>query len=489
MSPNLFRNRTLRCTICWVALAAFTTGCAAVGPNYKRPDMNPPAQFRNADSTAPESLADAPWWQVFDDPDLQKLIRESLANNLDLKIAAARVLESRAVAGVAASFLYPTVGVGFGWTSQQVSRTAEPPLPADTNPDRRYNNWPLTGSLAWEVDLFGRLRREKEAALARYFATEEGRRSVIVTLVGDVSATYFFIRELELEIDIAKRTIVLNDETVAYYQRRLDGGVSNRLEVDQAKANRAVTASTLPDLERQLALAENSLSVLLGRPPGTIEAGRPLSEQHMPPAIPAGLPAKLLERRPDVVQAEQLLVAANADVGAAKALFYPTISLTGTLGSLSGSLVDILRPDALVWSIGAGLLQPIYNGNRIKHNFEATEARYTQAFAEYQKAALNGYREVADSLVTIQKLAQQRAELEPGVAALRDATQLARSRYDNGLSTYLEVLLADQQLFQQELDLARVLGEQLRAMSQLYRSLGGGWQQEDPNKTPGKGGW
>jgi len=411
-------------------------------------------------------------------------VRESLANNLDLKIAAARVLESRAVAGIASSYLYPTIGLGFGYSGQQVSRVAEPALPKEDQPDRRYNNWPLTGALSWEIDLFGRLRREKEAAIARYISTEEGRRGVILTLVGDVTTTYFFIRELDYEIEIARRTVALNDETVAFYQRRLEGGVSNRLEVDQAKANRALTGSTIPDLERQRALAENALSVLLGKPPGDIEAGRALNEQRLPPVVPAGMPATLLERRPDVVEAEQLLVAANADVGAARALFYPSISLTGTLGSLSGSLVNILRPDALIWSIGAGLLQPIYNGGRIQQNFDAAQARYLQGLAQYQKAALNAYREVADSLVTIQKLADRRAELQPGVDALRDATQLARSRYDNGLSNYLEVLIADQQLFSQELELARVIGQQLRAVSQLYRSLGGGWQQEDPNKTP-----
>jgi multidrug efflux system outer membrane protein len=478
-----FFSRRRRIAACAV-LTAFTTACAAVGPNYKQPDMAPPAQFRGADSASPTSLADTPWWDVFNDPALQKLVRESLANNLDLKIAAARVLESRAIAGVAASFLYPTVGVGFGYTGQQISRLAEPPVSKEDTPDRRYNNFPLNGTLSWEIDLFGRLRREKEAAIARYIATEEGRRGVILTLVGDVTTTYFFIRELDYELEIAHRTVGLNDETVAYYQRRLEGGVSNRLEVDQAKANRALTASTIPDLEQQRALAENALSVLLGRPPGAIEAGRALSEQQMPPAVPAGLPARLLERRPDVVQAEQLLVAANADVGAARALFYPQISLTGTLGSLSGSLVNILRPDALIWSIGAGLLQPIYNGGRIQQNFDAAQARYLEGLAQYQKAALNAYREVADSLVTIQKLADRRAELQPGVEALRDATQLARSRYDNGLSSYLEVLIADQQLFSQELELARVMGQQLRAVSQLYRSLGGGWQQEDPNKAP-----
>jgi multidrug efflux system outer membrane protein len=461
--------------ILWLA----ASGCAAVGANYQRPEMRPPDQFRGAlEPSAAESLADLGWWQVFDDPVLQGLIRQGLANNLDLKIAAARVAESRALAGIAKSYLYPTVGAGFGYAGETRSRLAEPNQPKDAVEDVTYNNIALTGSLSWEIDLFGRIRREREAAVARYVATEEGRRAVLIALVSDVSATYFYLRELERQIEIAQRTVKLNDETVAYYQRRLEGGVSNRLEVDQAKANRSVTAATIPQLEQQFAIAENALSVLLGRAPGSLDKGRALDDQALLPAVPAGLPATLLERRPDVVQAEQALVAANADVGAAKALFYPTISLTGTLGSVSGSLANFLRPDSIIWSLGAGIVQPIFNGNRIKQNYEAAQARYDQALAQYQKAALNAYREAADSLVTIEKLAKRRAELEPGVEALRDAVDLSRSRYENGLSTYLEVILADQQLFQQELQLAQVRGNQLRAVAQLYRSLGGGWQAE-----------
>jgi len=479
MTPILSRSHRAAVAL---ALATALSGCAAAGANYQRPQMTPPDQFRGEQTAAPESLADAGWWKVFDDPVLQGLVRQGLANNLDLKVAAARVVESRALAGVAKSYLYPTVGVGFGYAGETRSRLGEPELPATIVKDVTYNNVALTGSLSWEIDLFGRIRRENEAAVARYLATEEGRRAVLITLVADISSTYFYLRELELELDIARRTVKLNDDTVVYYTNRLAGGVSNRLELDQAKANRSITASTIPDLELQLAVAENALCVLLGRTPGSVDRGRALNDQQLPPAVPAGMPAKLLERRPDVVQAEQLLVAANADVGAAKALFYPTITLTGSLGSTSGSLANMLRPDSIIWSLGSGIFQPILNGNRIKRNYEANQARYDQALAQYQKAALNAYREVADSLVTIEKLAQRRVELEPGVEALRDAVQLSRSRYENGLSTYLEVILADQQLFQQELQLAQVRGQQLRAVSQLYRSLGGGWQPEEPVK-------
>jgi multidrug efflux system outer membrane protein len=466
-----------------LALAALMGGCKA-GANYKRPQLQPPALYRGQLAQTPESIADAGWWQVFDDPALQALIREGLTNNLDLRIAAGRVLEARAIAGVAKSFLYPQVGVGFDVTGEGISRLADPAAPKDTYPERTYQNWALTGRLSWEIDLFGRLRRGKESAWAQYLASEEARRGVIVTLVGDIASLYFTLGEFDLELDIARRTVKINDQTVDYYTTRLAGGVSNRLEVDQAKGNRALTAATIPELERQIVLAENALSVLIGRPPSAITRGRALIDQKMPPAIPPGLPAQLLERRPDVVQAEQSLVAANADVGAAKALFYPTISLTGTAGSVSGALSDFMRPDAMVWSLAAGIFQPLFTGGRIRSNYEAAKARFDQALAAYQRAALNSYREVADSLITIEKVAQRRTEIESGVDALRDATILSRSRYDTGLSSYLEVLIADQQLFQQELQLAVARGDQFRALAQLYRSLGGGWQAEKPQATP-----
>lgn len=460
------------------AFAIATSGCT-VGPNYERPKLEPPAQHRGTPAAAPpESVADLEWWRLYQDAALQTLIREGIANNLDLRLASARVVEARALAGVAKSYLYPEVGAGFGTTQQQQSRVGDPKLSEQQVPDRTYSNWALTGSLSWEIDLFGRLRRNREAAFAQYIASEEGRKAVLVTLVGDIASTYFYLRELDLSLEIARRTVKINDDTVVFYTRRLQGGVSNRLEVDQAKANRAITAAAIPDLERQIVIAENALSVLLGRAPSAIARWKPIGETEVPPQVPSGLPAQLLERRPDVRQAEQLLVAANANIGVAKALFYPTISLTGSLGTVSSSLSDFMTGDSIVWSVGAGLFQPIFNGGRIKRNYEAAQARYDQALAQYQRSALNAYREVADALVTIQKLAERRTELQAGVEALRDATGLARSRYDAGLSSYLEVLIADQSLFSQELQLAQVQGSQLRAVTQLYRALGGGWQPE-----------
>lgn len=460
-----------------VALAVtslLVTGCT-VGPDYKRPQMPAPAQYRFAEDAAQaESMADMPWWQVFDDPDLQALIREAIANNLDLKIAAARVEEARARAGIAKSFLYPQVDGGAGYNVRQASNT--PATTDNPNGDSTHQSGSYGFFLSWEIDLFGRLRRQNEAAYAVLLATDQGRRGVMVTLVGDTATDYFLMRELDVQLSIARETLRLNDETVAYFRNRLEGGVSNRLELDQAVANRAQTAAAIPEIERQIGIVENAIALLLGRLPGPVTR-TPRSTLELAPPIPSGLPTSLLERRPDVVEAEQMLVAANADVGAAKALFFPRISLTGFLGGVSGDLTTFLGGEGAVWSIGAGLLQPVYQAGRIRRNYEASQARFQGAVAGYQKAALNGYREVSNGLITIQKLAAVRVEIESGVAALRDAADLARSRYDSGLATYLEIILADQSLFRQQLLLTQTKGAELRARAELYRALGGGWQQ------------
>jgi outer membrane protein, multidrug efflux system len=464
-----------------IALAAFLPACT-VGPNYSRPQMPAPPQHRFVEGPAQaESLADLPWWEVTKDPQLQALVREGIARNLDLRVAVARVEEARAQAGIAKSFLFPEVNLTGGYGAQQASRLSEPPQ--GTRNQKTYQNWNVGFGLSWEIDLFGRLRREKEAAFAGFLATEQAQRGVLITLVADVASGYFQLRELDLQLEIAKRTVQLNDETVAFYDRRLQGGVSNRLELDQAVANRALTASAIPEIEQQIAIGENALSVLLGRPPGPIERGAALTDQYRPPQVPAGMPTALLERRPDIVQAEQVLVSANANIGAAKALFFPTISLTGLLGTISGDFSNLLKADSNVWSVNPGLFQPIFQAGRIRRNLDAAKARFDQALAQYQKAALNGYREVADSLVTIQKLAVRRVEQEKGVVALKDAAKLSRERYDSGLANYLEILIADQQLFSQELQLARTRGAELRALVQLYRVLGGGWQPE-PGAAP-----
>jgi multidrug efflux system outer membrane protein len=457
-----------------LSLFLFLTGCT-LGPDYLRPSLLIPDSHRGLQGApAPDSLADIPWFEIFKDPALQELIRESLRNNYDLRTAAARVEEARAQIGVARSFLYPQVNFSFGGSVQQVSRSSEPPQTLGAS--RTFQNW-LTGfGMVWEMDVFGRIRREAEAAGAVYFASEMDRRGVYITLVADIAQFYFDLRELDLELEIARRTLKLNDDTVTFYRSRYETGISNRLEVEQAVANRGRTAAIIPELERRIAVQENLINFLLGRNPGTIARGAVLTDQYYPPAVPAGLPSALLERRPDVLSAEQLLVAANANIGAAKALFFPNFSLNTALGGASHDFSNIADKRAAIWSVAGGILQPIFQGWRLFWNYEGTKARFDQALAQYEKAAQNGFRDVADALVTIDKLKDVRAEQEAQVAALQNASNLSRLRYDAGFSNYLEVLIADQDLFDAEIELARTRGAQLNGVVQLYRALGGGWQ-------------
>jgi len=457
-----------------LALAALLSGCA-VGADYTPPAVSNPPAYRFAEQTnQAASLADAPWWQIFEDPTLQALIRDAIANNLDLRTAVARVEEARARAGIAKSYLYPQVDGVLNYGGRQGSSSNE----SDDGSVRQTAGYGF--QLSWELDLWGRLRRQQEAATALALASEQGRRGVLVTLVGDVATNYFLLRELDLQIEIARQTLKVNDDTVIYFRNRLEGGVSNRLELDRIQANRAQTAAAIPDIERLAAVVENALSLLLGRPPGGITRQSLGLKDDLPPPIPPGLPTTLLARRPDVLEAEQRLVAANADIGVAKALFYPNISLTGFLGGVSGELSSFLSTEGAVWSVGAGLLQPLFQAGRLRRNLEAAQARYDGALAQYQKAALNGYRETANALVTIQKLAEMREQRQLGVTALQDASELSRERYDSGLASYIEILTADEDLFEQQLLLAQVRGAELRARADLYRALGGGWQPVTP---------
>jgi multidrug efflux system outer membrane protein len=457
------------------AIVVFLLGGCTLGPDYSRPTVAIPDNHRGvAGAPVSESLADLPWWELFKDPVLQELTRAALLNNYDLRTAAARVEEARAQIGITRSFLYPQVSFSGGGSAQQVSRASEPPQ--SVNGNRNFQNW-LTGfGMVWELDVFGRIRREAEAASATYVASEMDRRGVYITLVADVAQFYFTLRQFDLELEISRRTLKVNDETVEFYRKRLNGGVSNQLELDQAIANRSRTASTIPALESQIVAQENLINFLLARNPGPIARGTALTDQYYPPAVPGGLPSALLERRPDVQSAEQLLVAANANIGAAKALFFPNFSLSAALGSASHDFSNIADKRAAIWSVSGGFLQPIFQGWRLFWNYEGTKARFDQALAQYEKAAQNGFREVADALIAIEKLKDVRAELEISVQALTDAARLSRLRYDTGLANYLEILIADQQLFDQELLLARSRGAQLNSVVQLYRALGGGWQ-------------
>ena len=313
-----------------------------MGPDYLRPKVLIPNDYRGAlEPAKAESLADIPWWELFKDPVLQELTREALINNYDLQTAAARVEEARAQIGVARSFLYPQVNLNGGGSVQQVSRASEPPQ--HSAPAALTKTGCLGLGMAWEFDVFGRIRREAESATGVFLATEQAQRGVYITLIADVAQSYFILRELDLELEIGRRTVKINDETVEFYRRRLFGGVSNQLELDQAVANRSRTASTIPEVERQIVTQENLINFLLGRNPGPIPRGTALTDQYYPPSIPAGLPSALLERRPDVKGAEDLLLAANADIGAAKALFFPNFSLTSAARQREPRAIELSR--------------------------------------------------------------------------------------------------------------------------------------------------
>jgi multidrug efflux system outer membrane protein len=465
----------MRSSLILTVLLTLFVGACTLGPDYNRPPLLLPDNYRGAQQPAGgESFADTPWWEVFKDPVLQELIRQALNNNYDLRTAAARVEEARAQVGVTRSFLYPQFDFRAGGSAQQVSRASDPPQSFGAN--RNFQNWLAGFGMVWEIDVFGRIRREAEASNAVYFASEMDRRGVYITLVADVAQFYFDLLELDLELEISRSTLKLNDDTVRFYQSRYDTGISNRLEVEQAVANRARTAAVIPGLERRIALQENLINFLLGRNPGPILRGAVLTDQYHPPAIPTGLPSALLERRPDVQSAEQLLAATNANIGAAKALYFPNFSLSAALGSASHEFSNIADKRAAIWSVSGGLLQPIFQGWRIFWNYEGSKARFDQALAQYEKAAQNGFREVADSLVTIDKLKEERAEKEVQVTALENSSRLSRLRYDAGYSNYLEILIADQDLFDAQIELARTRGAQLNGVVQLYRALGGGWQ-------------
>lgn len=455
--------------------ACFLTSCM-VGPDFSRPTTDAPATFRGASAlTSNASIADTNWWELFNDPALVDLINEGLKNNFDLKIAAARVEQYRAIAGVKQGALFPQIEAGINYNAQNGSERASPYASAN---DYTARNWQAGAQISWEVDLFGRLRREDEAAVARWMATEEAKRGVIITLVADIADAYFTLLQYDEQLAISKRTLTSDTRQVQFYRDRLGGGVSNMLEVNQAEANRANTAARVPEFERLVAIQENRLNLLLGRAPNTIKRGKPLDAQYVPPTLPVGLPVALISRRPDILEAEQNLAASNADVGAAKALFFPSINLVGSSGSLSREFNDLGRSDSAIWSVNNSLLQPLFKGGAILSNYEASKARFDEALAQYQKTVQNSFRETSDAIIGEQKSREATKEFIKAANAQRSSTQLARDRYLGGLASYLEVLTADQDYFQAQLQVAEKRRAQLTEMVNLYRALGGGWQTQ-----------
>ena len=475
-----FVNTRLLGSIALVLAVSGLTACA-VGPNYKRPAVDVPAAYRDPGkpsqqaeapaqpTSATGSLGDENWWEVFQDKQLQDLIRTALKNNYDVRIAATRVEQARAQLGITRADQYPSVSVGGNVTS--VQNPAIGPIPA-----YEVTQGQVTGSASYNLDFWGKYRRATEAARATLLANEWAQKEVMATLVSNVAASYFQLRQLDLELEIAQSTLQSRKDSLQLTQTLEQHGINSLLDVRQSEQLVYTAATEVPDLERQITQQENAISVLLGNNPGDVPRGLKLTEEPHLPEVPAGLPSALLERRPDVRQAEANLVAANAQIGVARAAYFPQISLTGTAGYQSPSLTDLFTGPAGLWNLVGGVTQPIFEGGRIKNGVRLAEAQHQQLTLSYQQTIQGAFRDVSNALVAYRKTREFRVQQEQLAAAARDAAHLSEVRFKAGTTDYLEVLTNETNAFSAELGLAQAQGNELLALVQLYQALGGGWK-------------
>jgi outer membrane protein, multidrug efflux system len=435
-------------------------GCT-VGPDYVRPEVGAPEQYRFLDAQANE-LANTQWWQQFHDPTLDELIRVALSDNFDVRIAAARIEELYGNYGVTRSGKFPQVGAEAAVGS------------ARTPPQASADTIRIDAFASWEIDLFGRLRRLTEASRADLLASEEGRRFAVLTLVSAVASTYITLLGVDAQLDIARRTLASREKAMKIFETRNRRGATSEFELSQSRSEYAVTKATIPPLEQAQVQIENTLAVLLGRNPGPIPRTMSIDGLGLP-EVPSGLPSEILERRPDIKQAEFNLIAANARIGAAKAQYYPSISLTGLYGTLSTSLDGLFKSPAELYSYGAGAVAPIFTGGAIAGQVRASEARQQQALLAYQRAIRAAFSDVENALIAGQKSKEALAAQKERVEAMRVYSRLANLRYDNGYSGYIEVLDAERGLFAAELDYTVAKGDTYFALVDLYKSMGGGW--------------
>jgi multidrug efflux system outer membrane protein len=463
-------------------------GCA-VGPNYKRPTVNAPDGFRRAASdtnsnSSDETFAQLGWWEAFSDPQLAAYIDEALTNSWDIKIATARVLQAEAALGITRSQFFPTFNAGGDLYTTRSSERGPAPVPNGLNPRRDYGDVFLSMP-AYELDLWGRIRRANESARAQLLATVEARNTVRQTLVTSVAAAYLNLLELDLELEIAQGTYKARTNSLDLTSTRQEGGVASMQDVYQAKILVSSAEAAIADTLRRIEQQENLLSILLGRNPGEIERGKAMVSQKARAEVPAGLPSSLLERRPDLRGAEQELIAANADIGQAKAAFYPQVTLTGFYGYQSVALSDLFTSPARTWQFGPAVTLPLFTGGRNRAQLKLAEARFQESVARYQQTVQNAFREVSDGLIAYQRTREFRTKQEERTQAHRDATRLANVRYEGGVTSYLEVLYNEQELFSAELGLAQARRNEFLSVIQLYRALGGGWMPADATKQAG----
>ncbi|MGH9678962.1 MAG: efflux transporter outer membrane subunit [Candidatus Acidiferrales bacterium] len=453
----------------------FLAGCA-VGPNYKRPATDVPAVYRGAPEPeaakpAAASLGDEKWWDVFQDPQLQQLIRAALTQNYDARIAATRVLEAEAQVGIARADQFPTVSAQGSGTSVRNSAFG-------IFPSFGYTVGGIGASAAWDLEFWGKYRRATEAARADLLATEWARREVAATLVSNVAAAYFQLRELDLELEISNRALATRKESLELTQTLEEHGINSILDVRQAEQLVFTASADVADLERRIAQQEDLLSVLIGKNPGPIQPrGKELVDQTHAPTVPAGIPSALLERRPDIRESEQMLIAANARIGVARAAYFPDISLTAAPGFQSPALQSLFSGSSGLWTFAGTITQPIFTAGRLRSNVRLAEAQQQESLLTYQQTIQGAFRDVSDALIAYQKNQEFRAQEQLLSNSAQDAARLSEMRYKAGTTDYLEVLTSETNYLSADLGLAQARLNELLALVQIYKALGGGWQQ------------
>ena len=487
---TLTRNRSRTMLALLGSGAVLCMGACSVGPNYKRPTVTVPTAYRDAGASEPattgesapssanlpassgsahSSLGDEKWWVVFQDKELQGLIRAALKNNYDVRIAAARVLEAQAQLGITRADQLPSLDGGGNITSLRNPKIG--PFPS-----YEVTQGQLTASAAWNVDFWGRYRRATESARATLLANEWAQKEVMATLVSNVASAYFQLRQLDLELEISKRTLGSRQDSLDLTKTLEQHGINSLLDVRQSEQLVYTAAAEVPDLERQIAQQENAISILLGNNPGDIPRGLKLTEQPHLPEVPAGVPSALLERRPDIREAEQNLIAANAQIGVARAAYFPQIALMGTAGFESATLTNLFTGPAGVWTLAGSLTQPIFEGGRLESGVRLAEAQHEQLLLAYQQTVQGAFRDVSNALVAYRKNREFRIQQQHLVDSAQDAARLSQIRFKAGTTDYLEVLTNETNSFSAELALAQAQGNELNALVQLYQALGGGWE-------------
>jgi len=463
----------MRSAILFFLLPLTLFGCM-VGPNYRRPMVETPPLWRFEEKEAKEA-ANAPWWEQFDDPVLNEVIQAGLKENMDVRIAVARVEEFMGRYRTTRASLFPQVGVGA--SAGRIRVTEETPTPFPSNGKNPANDFQIFVNASWEIDLWGKLRRATEAARADLVGTEEGRRAIVLTLVASVASAYVNLLNLDMQLEIAKRTVKSREESYNLFQIRFRGGVISDLELNQVKSEYEQALSTVPFIEKAIAQQESGLTVLLGRNPGPVPRGKTIDELVLP-AVPAGLPSDLLVNRPDIRQAEQELIAANARIGVARSQYFPAISLTALFGTASTDLSGLFSGPAKIWSFVAPLTAPIFTAGAIRGQVKSAEAVQKQSLLRYRQSIQVAFRDVEDALID-QKRTRQQLEIQARqVESLRDYARFARLRFDNGYTSYIEVLDAERSLFSAELSHAQTKGSLFQALVNLYKAMGGGWVVE-----------